>query len=252
MSGFSVYRNGDEATRTRLLCFPEARHYILLFGVYEDEDGKWQWKKDYFGDKPSRDTLKNDIDDLVNSITDQKILSDYVWHGNPVWLSTENQFNLKAAFDIASMTGGATLPAKYKIGSDSSGNPIYHDFVDLADFSDFYMGAIAHIQSCISEGWKQKDSVDYDEMLMPDDEWEAMVMSRVSSGGFDSEEWDQDDDPDSDTSDDPVLMKRSVTISSDDSDSVENESESADTDVIADENEKVGWFRKFLKWLFGK
>ena len=36
----------------------------------------------------------------------------------PVWLSSENQFNYKAAYDLAVQTGGATLPVTFKFGTD--------------------------------------------------------------------------------------------------------------------------------------
>ena len=47
MNGFDKYRNGEEATGNMLISFNKARHYVLLFGVYEDAEGKWQWKKDF-------------------------------------------------------------------------------------------------------------------------------------------------------------------------------------------------------------
>jgi hypothetical protein len=38
----------------------------------------------------------------------------------PVWLSTENQFNYKAAFDLATQTGGKSLPVTFKFGSTNN------------------------------------------------------------------------------------------------------------------------------------
>ena len=171
-NGFEQYYNGDEATGTQLLCFPGARHYVLLLGVYEDENGKWQWKRDYYGAKPTRERLKADIEALINGMTDKKILSGFVWKDNPVWLSSENQFNFKAAYDLAFQTNGASLPARYKLGEDKEGNPIYFDFEDLATFQDFYTGAIAYIQKCINDGWEIKDGVDYDELFKREAEWD--------------------------------------------------------------------------------
>lgn len=163
--GFYEYHNGDEATDTRLIAYPKARHYILLFGVYESEDGRWQWKRDYYGDMPTRETLRSDIEALVNDITDERILCGFVWKDNPVWLSSENQFNFKAAYDIAVQTEGANLPARYKLGQDEKGNPIYFEFKDVETFSDFYLGCMNWILQCINEGWREKDGVDYDKLL---------------------------------------------------------------------------------------
>lgn len=163
--GFIKYSNGEEAKETQLIAYPKARHYILLFGVYEDENGKWQWKRDYYGDKPTRATVKADIEALVNGITDERILSGFVWRDNPVWLSSENQFNFKCAYDLAYQTGGASLPARYKLGEDEKGDPVYFDFKDLETFSDFYLGCIAWIQKCINDGWEAKDGVNYDKLF---------------------------------------------------------------------------------------
>lgn len=163
--GFEQYYNGDEATGTRLLSFPNAGHYVLLLGVYDSDNGRWQWKRDYYGAKPTRERLKSDIEGLINDLTDDNILRGYVWKDNPVWLSSENQFNFKAAYDLAFQTNGASLPARYKLGEDKDGNPIYYDFEDLATFQDFYLGAITWIQKCINAGWEEKDAVDYDKLL---------------------------------------------------------------------------------------
>ena len=171
--GFEKHINGEEATGTRILAFPKVKHYVLLFGVYEDDNGKWQWKRDYYGAKPTRQQLKNDIEALVNGLTDEKILSGFVWKDIPVWLSSENQFNFKAAYDLAYQSNGASLPARYKLGEDKEGNPIYFDFEDLATFQDFYTGAIAYIQKCINDGWEIKDGVDYDELFKREAEWDC-------------------------------------------------------------------------------
>lgn len=170
--GFEKHINGEEATGTRILAFPKVGHYVLLFGVNEDESGKWQWKRDYYGERPTRRQMKADIEALVNGLTDEKITGGYEWHGMPVWLSGENQFNFKAAYDLAFQTNGASLPERYKLGEDAEGKPVYHDFKDLAEFQDFYHGAIAYIQKCINEGWEMKDGVDYDELFGREAGWD--------------------------------------------------------------------------------
>ena len=78
-----------------------------------------------------------------------------------MWLSSENQFNFKCAYDLAYQTEGASLPAKYKLGEDGNGQPIYFVFEDLETFGDFYLSAIEWIQTCINEGWEIKDSIDH-------------------------------------------------------------------------------------------
>lgn len=75
----------------------------------------------------------------------------------PVWLSTENQFNYKASYDLAVQTGGANLPIRFKFGTDEE--PIYHDFTSVDELTDFYTGAMAFINETLQDGWKQKDSI---------------------------------------------------------------------------------------------
>ena len=143
------------------------KHYVLFFGREVDEaqdNAVFVWRKDY-DHQPVRAEVKADIEALINGITDNKILSGYRWKDMPVWLSSENQFNFKAAYDLAYQSNGASLPARYKLGEDEEGNPIYYDFDDLDTFQDFYLGAIAYIQKCINEGWEIKDGVDYNEMF---------------------------------------------------------------------------------------
>lgn len=142
-------------------------HYTLFYGKGVDEGNEgavFVWRKDY-DHLPSRSEARADVEALVNGMTDKRILEGFVWNGMPVWLSTENQFNFKAAYDLAFQSGGANLPARYKLGEDQNGNPIYYDFEDVATLQDFYLGCIGWIRQCIAEGWDEKDSVDYDSMF---------------------------------------------------------------------------------------
>ena len=76
----------------------------------------------------------------------------------PVWLSSENQFNYKAAYDLAVQTAGATLPVVFKFGTDTE--PVYREFATLEDLTDFYTKAMQHIQNTLADGWKKKDVFD--------------------------------------------------------------------------------------------
>ena len=98
----------------------------------------------------------------INLRTDKKILSGFVWEGINVWLSTENQFNFKAAYDLAIQTQGQSLPVTFKVGEDSEGLPVYHTFTSMEDFTNFYTQAIAFVNQCLVEGWQEKDSIDFD------------------------------------------------------------------------------------------
>ena len=103
--------------------------------------------------------MKGIVLDAMNKEVDQKILSGFVWKEMSVWLSTENQFNYKAAYDLAVMSQGKSLPVTFKFGSTD--NPVYYTFETLDDISDFYISAMTYINTCLAEGWKLKDSIDW-------------------------------------------------------------------------------------------
>ena len=137
---------------------------ILIYG-YGEEDGQGFDYRHVFNSKPSRDELKKVIEAHINELTDQKILSGFIWNGKKVWLSSENEFNFKAAYDLAVQTNGETLPIKFKLGEDENGDPVYHTFTKMSAFSDFYTSAIAFINQTLIEGWEEKDNVDYNALL---------------------------------------------------------------------------------------
>lgn len=108
-----------------------------------------------FDHQPTDEEIKTTVADYFNTLTDEDILSGYTWEDAQVWLSSENQFNYKAAYDLAVQSDGATLPVKFKFGTDAA--PVYHTFTNLADLTEFYTGAMAHIQKALETGWKRKD-----------------------------------------------------------------------------------------------
>ena len=111
--------------------------------------------------------MKGIVLNAINKDIDQKILSGFIWKDMSVWLSSENQFNYKAAYDLAVMSQGKSLPTVFKFGTTD--NPVYYSFGTLEDISDFYISGMAYINTCLAEGWKQKDSIDwsvYEQALM--------------------------------------------------------------------------------------
>lgn len=109
--------------------------------------------------KPSLDTIKEVILGVENSRIDKKILTGFTWNGMSVWLSSENQFNYKAAYDLAAQTNGDSLPVTFKFGDTDS--PVYHEFKTLDDIADFYVKAMSHVNNTLKEGWERKDSIDW-------------------------------------------------------------------------------------------
>lgn len=147
----------------------DCKPFIVNEGT-ENENTMYEYLAQDFRHKPSIEEIRDAIHAQMNSETDEKIISGFSWNNKPVWLSTENQFNFKAAYDVALQTEGGNLPIKFKLGEDSEGNPVYHTFTSMNAFTDFYTRAIAYINQCLNEGWTRKDSFDftpYEEALNP-------------------------------------------------------------------------------------
>lgn len=133
----------------------------LIYGFGKDNESDetgWNYRR-RFKYKPTVEEIKDVITEQINTDTDAKILSGFAWRGMGVWLSTENQFNYKAAYDLAVQTNGATLPIKVKFGTDAE--PVYFVFESMDDFSDFYLSSLEYVQKTLDAGWTEKDNVDY-------------------------------------------------------------------------------------------
>lgn len=94
----------------------------------------------------------------INRQTDTAILTGFTYEGTPVWLSTENQLNYRAAYDLALQTGGQTLPVTFKLGTDDA--PVYHTFTTINALADFIRQMHTHIRTTIEAGWHKKDTID--------------------------------------------------------------------------------------------
>ena len=132
--------------------------YYVRWG-YKTENGEITYDQIEFPYKPTVNKIKDIILGIENSKIDKEILSGVVWKDMPVWLSSENQFNYKAAYDLAVMLGGANLPVTFKFGDTE--NPVYHEFKTLDDIADFYVKAMSYVNNTLKEGWESKDSIDW-------------------------------------------------------------------------------------------
>ena len=149
-------------TGVRLLeCInPIKNKWRVRWDVQPGENGSATYMEEEFGHKPTDEEIRTLVMSWYNSQTDAAILSGFAYNGAPVWLSTENQYNYKAAYDLAVQTGGETLPVTFKFGSDEQ--PEYHTFEKLDNLKDFYIQAVRHIQNTLAEGWKRKDVFNLD------------------------------------------------------------------------------------------
>lgn len=133
------------------------------FGKDNDDDETGYNYRQVFSYKPSTEEIKDIIISQINKNIDEKILSGLIWKDMPIWLSSENQFNYKAAYDLAIQTNGATLPVTFKFGADDT--PIYHTFENLDEFQDFYTTSLAYVQQTLLDGWNEKDNIDWNIFL---------------------------------------------------------------------------------------
>ena len=100
-------------------CVSPARNkWRVRWDVHEKEDGQADYMEAEFDHKPTAEEIKAAVIGWYNEQTDQTILSGFEYEGSMVWLSAENQFNYKAAYDLAVQTDGETLPVKFKFGRD--------------------------------------------------------------------------------------------------------------------------------------
>ena len=138
--------------------------YEVFYNV--DEEGNktpsnvGTWTEAIITPKPSLSQIKSFILGEINKRTDEKIVSGFVWNDMQVWLSTENQFNYKAAYDLAVQTNGANLPTVFKFGTTD--NPTYHKFDTVEELTDFYTKAMIYINEQLAIGWAKKDLIDWD------------------------------------------------------------------------------------------
>ena len=137
--------------------------YLICWGYKprrskEGEAERGIWMEEVVTFKPSIGYIKNLVIGWYNKNIDAKILSGFKWNDMPIWLSSENQFNYKAAYDLAVQTGGANLPITFKFGTTNE--PVYHTFTTVEELNGFYLSAMAYINNTLAQGWKDKDSFD--------------------------------------------------------------------------------------------
>lgn len=147
--------------RTKYLeCIDDKRNIWKLRWDFKESPEGFSFEEKTLNYKPSLDKIQELIYDWYNKQTDKAILSGFVWKDMPVWLSSENQFNYKAAYDLATQTKGATLPIKFKFGTTK--NPVYYNFEKLEDLTDFYTQAMVYINRTLDQGWNKKDTINWD------------------------------------------------------------------------------------------
>lgn len=139
---------------------PMKGRWILRYDIKPTEnEGEVSFISQVIEHKPTLKEVKDIILSWMNGEIDKKLIGGYVWKDMPIWLSSENQFNYKAAYDLAIQTQGANLPVTFKFGTTDE--PIYHEFKTVEELTQFYVGAMNYINTTLNEGWTAKDAVDW-------------------------------------------------------------------------------------------
>lgn len=152
---------GNSGVRLLECTNPMKDKWRIRWDVQMMEDGTASYMEEEFGHKPTDEEIRSTVMAWYNTQTDTAILSGFSYGDVPVWLSQENQFNYKSAYDLAVQTDGGTLPVTFKFGTDTE--LVYRTFETLEELTDFYTKAMNHIQTALAEGWKKKDAFDLEE-----------------------------------------------------------------------------------------
>lgn len=129
----------------------------IRWDIQTNEDTT-SYMEEEFDHKPTPEEVKSIVLSYYNREIESSILSGMEYEGVKVWLSTENQFNYKAAYDLAVQTKGQSLPVIFKFGTDDE--PQYREFTTVDELNDFYQKSISYVLTTLQEGWEKKDSFD--------------------------------------------------------------------------------------------
>lgn len=106
-----------------------------------------------FDHKPTMSEVKAFVLEVIDEQVKSKIISGMVWQEKPVWLSVENQLNF----------AHAKAPVTLKIGEDADMTAIYHEFQTAEELEAFNAACNAWKQQCLTDGWQEKDAVNWEE-----------------------------------------------------------------------------------------
>ena len=125
---------------------------------HNEQDDSVSYMEEEFPYKPDGEEIRKMVIDWYKQEINNEIISGFTYNGIPVWLSQENQFNYKSAYDLAVQTDGTSLPVRFKFGTDDE--PVYYEFNTLENLTDFYTKEMVFVQRTLAAGGKKKDAVD--------------------------------------------------------------------------------------------
>ena len=142
----------------------EGTRITICYGLKKVDGKIYEWHEIYLPKTQnanlSLDIVKTAILNDINNRVKTAIISGFVWNEKPVWYSIENQLNFT----------NAAAPVTLKIGEQEDGTPIYETFDTKTDLKAFNEACTLWKQQCLSEGYSEKDAIDWTpyEALFPE------------------------------------------------------------------------------------
>ena len=136
----------------------------ICYGLKQLNGDLYEWREVYLPKKQTNSLTLADIKSAIIGDIDERtktaIIGGFKWQEKPVWLSIENQINFTTA----------TAPCRLKIGEETDGTPVYHDFETKAALKAFNDACLAWKNVCLEAGRSEKEGIDwtpYAEALQP-------------------------------------------------------------------------------------
>ena len=127
----------------------------ICYGLKKLSKELYEWFEVYLPKKQLSQLTFSDVKAAIladiNDNVKNAIIGRFVWEGKPVWLSEENQLNFSQA----------VVPVTLKIGEQEDGTPIYEQFNTVKGLKAFSDACTAWKQQCLTEGYAEKDSIDW-------------------------------------------------------------------------------------------
>ncbi len=134
---------------------PRRDIWRVRLNITATENGA-EWMEQDFDHRPTADEITELYASMVDDEVQREIVTGFIYNGNPVWLSTENQMNFRSA---------PTVPVRFKLGEDGEGCPVYHTFTTQKELTAFNKAVADHIAACLNDGWTRKDAFDVEPYL---------------------------------------------------------------------------------------
>ena len=150
----------------------------VRFGRESGEDGTQTCLYADFDHKPTDSEIREFITEHYDAACDAECEWGMRYKGLIVYLSYENKFNFKAAFDIAVRNPAKSFPLTFKFWKDEN-TPVYWEFRTIDELSEFYLSAMRHLMGTYKKWWAKKDR----EIMRLIDGYKPLTRDKIEEGG---------------------------------------------------------------------